>query len=200
MKKLHILLIVTISLTAFANEKPSSNNTTNTLVIQKAQQSNVNFSSNNEQYQLIADGKAVKKSTTNYSSLSSSENNTNSNQWLSSVGPYQVSIGSSDQNTQLTASATSASSNYNQIAYNPRTGNVAIITGQIVITLKSGTTAQSIASSHNINLSANYPHLNTAFFTVTTGQDIFEIIKLLKQDTGVASAEVDVIEHFAQPL
>lgn len=200
MKKLHALLILTISLTAFANEKPSSNNTTNTLVIQKAQQSNVNFSSNNEQYQLIADGKAVKKSTTNYSSLSSSENNTNSSQWLSSVGPYQVSIGSNNQAAQSTAATVSTSTNGYQIAYNPRTGNVAIITGQIIITLEPGTTAQSIASGYNINLSTNYPHLNTAFFTVKTGQDIFDIVLLLKQDIGVASAEIDVIENFAQPM
>ena len=171
--------------------------TVNPIITQKAQESGVGFTSNSEQYQLIADGYAQQQSTVNIGSLSVGQSI--STQWSSQRGPYQVFI-SSDSASQVVQSASASSSSYNQIALNLRTGNVAIITGQIVVTFANNTTAQSIASNHNINLSADYPRLNTAFFTVNTEQDIFSIAKALNEDAGVTSAQVDVIEHFSQPL
>jgi len=35
---------------------------------------------------------------------------------------------------------------------------------------------------------------------VNAEQDIFSIAKALNEDAGVTSAQVDVIEHFSQPL
>jgi hypothetical protein len=171
--------------------------TVNPIITQKAQESGVGFTSNSEQYQLIADGYAQQQNTVNIGSLSVGQSI--STQWSSQRGPYQVFI-SSDSASQVVQSASASSSSYNQIALNLRTGNVAIITGQIVVTFANNTTAQSIASNHNINLSADYPRLNTAFFTVNTEQDIFSIAKALNEDAGVTSAQVDVIEHFSQPL
>jgi len=171
--------------------------TVNPIITQKAQESGVGFTSNSEQYQLIADGYAQQQNTVNIGSLSVGQSI--STQWSSQRGPYQVFI-SSDSASQVVQSASASSSSYNQIALNLRTGNVAIITGQIVVTFANNTTAQSIASNHNINLSADYPRLNTAFFTVNTEQDIFSIAKALNEDAGVTSVQVDVIEHFSQPL
>ena len=190
------ILICLLSFTTHAFwEKTNTNKTAdNSVLVQKAQESGVLFSNNNEQYQLIADGRAVRQTTSNTASLSTNQNNT---LWSGSRGPYQVFINDSTIQTVQTASA--SSNDYNQIAFNPRTGNVAILTGKIIVKLTNGVTAESIASNHNIILSANYPHINTAFFTVNTGQDIFSIAQLIAQDVNVVSAEIDTIEHFRQP-
>jgi hypothetical protein len=190
------LLLVSLS-THATLQLVNSQITVNPIITQKAQESGVGFTSNSEQYQLIADGYAQQQNTVNIGSLSVGQSI--STQWSSQRGPYQVFI-SSDSASQVVQSASASSSSYNQIALNLRTGNVAIITGQIVVTFANNTTAQSIASNHNINLSADYPRLNTAFFTVNTEQDIFSIAKALNEDAGVTSAQVDVIEHFSQPL
>jgi len=190
------LLLVSLS-THATLQLVDSQITVNPIITQKAQESGVGFTSNSEQYQLIADGYAQQQNTVNIGSLSVGQSI--STQWSSQRGPYQVFI-SSDSASQVVQSASASSSSYNQIALNLRTGNVAIITGQIVVTFANNTTAQSIASNHNINLSADYPRLNTAFFTVNTEQDIFSIAKALNEDAGVTSAQVDVIEHFSQPL
>jgi len=190
------LLLVSLS-THATLQLVNSQITVNPIITQKAQESGVGFTSNSEQYQLIADGYAQQQNTVNIGSLSVGQSI--STLWSSQRGPYQVFI-SSDSASQVVQSASASSSGYNQIALNLRTGNVAIITGQIVVTFANNTTAQSIASNHNINLSADYPRLNTAFFTVNTEQDIFSIAKALNEDAGVTSAQVDVIEHFSQPL
>jgi len=190
------LLLVSLS-THATLQLVNSQITVNPIITQKAQESGVGFTSNSEQYQLIADGYAQQQNTVNIGSLLVGQSI--STQWSSQRGPYQVFI-SSDSASQVVQSASASSSGYNQIALNLRTGNVAIITGQIVVTFANNTTAQSIASNHNINLSADYPRLNTAFFTVNTEQDIFSIAKALNEDAGVTSAQVDVIEHFSQPL
>jgi hypothetical protein len=193
MKKLLTLLMLTISFASYANEKGFHDNAISAIVTQKAQESGVSFTSNSEHYQLISDGYAQQQNTGNISSLSVVQST--STQWSSQRGSYQVFISSDSAQ-----SASASNGSYNQIALNPRTGNVAIITGQIVVAFANNTTAQSIASNYNINLSADYPRLNTAFFTVNAGQDIFSIAKVLNEDAGVTSAQVDVIEHFAQPL
>ena len=198
MKTLLYSTLLLVSLSTHATlQLVDSQITVNPIITQKAQESGVGFTSNSEQYQLIADGYAQQQNTVNIGSLSVGQST--STQWSSQRGPYQVFI-SSDSASQVVQSASASSSGYNQIALNLRTGNVAIITGQIVVTFANNTTAQSIASNHNINLSADYPRLNTAFFTVNTEQDIFSIAKALNEDAGVTSAQVDVIEHFSQPL
>ena len=198
MKTLLYSALLLVSLSTHATlQLVNSQITVNPIITQKAQESGVGFTSNSEQYQLIADGYAQQQNTVNIGSLSVGQSI--STQWSSQRGPYQVFI-SSDSASQVVQSASASSSGYNQIALNLRTGNVAIITGQIVVTFANNTTAQSIASNHNINLSADYPRLNTAFFTVNTEQDIFSIAKALNEDAGVTSAQVDVIEHFSQPL
>lgn len=171
--------------------------TVNSIITQKAQESGIDFTSNSEQYQLIADGYAQQQNTVNIGSLS--DGLSTPTQWSSQRGSYQVFI-SSDNTNQVVQSASASSSGYNQIALNPRTGNVAIITGQIVVTFAGSASAQSIASNYNINIHADYPHLNTTFFTVNAGQDIFSIAKALNEDADVTSAQVDVIEHFARPM
>jgi hypothetical protein len=198
MKTLLYSTLLLVSLSTHATlQLVDSQITVNPIVTQKAQESGVGFTSNSEQYQLIADGYAQQQNTVNIGSLS--DGLSIPTQWSSQRGSYQVFI-SSDSASQVIQSASASSSGYNQIALNPRTGNVAIITGQIVVTFANNTTAQSIASSYNINLSRDYPRLNTAFFTVNAEQDIFSIAKALNEDAGVTSAQVDVIEHFAQPM
>jgi len=194
-----ILLSILVFLLTFTThafwEKTSTNKMANdSVLIQKAQESGVLFSNNSEQYQLIAGGRAVRETTSNLASLFSDQSNA---LWSGSRGPYQVFI--NDSTAQIAQTASSTSDDYNQIAFNPRTGKVAILTGKIVVKLTNGATVESIASNHNIILSGNYPHLNIAFFTVNAEQDIFSIAQLVAQDVNVVSAEVDVMENFAQP-
>ena len=197
MKKLIVLLLISLSTVAFANKGVDPSSLTNPIVVQKALDSGVVFTSNQVQYQLILGGRAVNQNTNNMAGLSVSSDR--SNLWSDQKGPFQVFIASEASDASLAAMSSSAGS-YNQIAYNPETGNVAIIVGEIIVKLKPNVSAEAIASIYNINLTNNFQQINTAIYRVNDWQDIFTIAKQLSENSGIEFAEVDVIEHFAQPL
>jgi hypothetical protein len=107
---------------------------------------------------------------------------------------------SSETTAQQSVQALSSGNSYNQIAYNPRTGGVAIITGQIIVTYTASFNADFIGESFSIQLAQDFLHLNTAFYTVNAGQDIFLITNNLIQSGLVSSTEIEVIKNFANPL
>ena len=197
MKKLIVLLLISLSTAAFANKGVDPSSLTNPIVVQKALDSGVVFTSNQVQYQLILGGRAVNQNTNNMAALSASSDR--SNLWSDQKGPFQVFIVGEASNASLATMSSSAGS-YNQIAYNPETGNVAIIVGEIIVKLKPNVSAETIASIYNINLTNNFQQINTAIYRVNDWQDIFTIAKQLSENSGIEFAEVDVIEHFAEPL
>ena len=200
MKKLIVLLLISLSTAAFANKGVDPSSLTSPIVVQKALDSGVVFTSNQVQYQLILGGRAVNQNTNNVASLAALSVSSNNNYlWSDKKGPFQVFIASEASNASIAAMSSSASS-YNQIAYNPETGNVAIIVGEIIVKLRPNVSAEVIAAIYNINLVNNFQQINTAFYRVNDWQDIFTITKQLSENPAIEFAEVDVIEHFAQPL
>lgn len=190
---------ITNTLSAQTNPIVSGSTQTSPIVVQKAQASGVVFVSNADRYQLISGGRAVKKGTS-ILALSASQTGTQSKLlWEAANGAFELSI-SSEATAQQSAQALPSGSNYNQIAYNPRTGGVAIITGQIIVTYTANFNADFIGESFGIQLAQDFAHLKTAFYTVNAGQDIFLITKSINQSGLVSSAEIEVIENFANPL
>ena len=194
MKKIIPILLITFSGCIFANTPILSLNLpqTSPIVIQKALASGVVFSSNQNNYQLILGGRAISKS--NNSVAAQSANSGTSNLWSGENGPFVVSIGSAGQSSNSSLSANGVS--YNQIVYNPRSGQIGIIVGDIIVKLKPYYSAETIANTFNINLIESFENINTAFFNVNPGQDIFTITQALSAHPGVELAEIDVIENF----
>lgn len=98
---------------------------------------------------------------------------------------------------QQTSSVFQASQITPKMAYNTRTGNRALITGQIIVQLKPDTTARDIADTYGLGISSDFTHLNLAFLTVNSGQELLQMVQLINQDTRIKSAEIDILEHKA---
>jgi len=199
MKKIILILLISLSSISFAigqNARNISNiplNAVNPIVAQHAQSSGISFTSNHSQYQLILGGRAILQNDNSVAAqiASSSSNNI----WSDQKGPFNISIGAGG------ASANSSLSNngvsFNQIAYNPQSGNVGIIVGDIIVKLKPNTSAETIASIFGINLVANFQHLNIASYRIQSWQNIFTVEKALSLNPGIEYAQIDVIENFS---
>jgi len=169
----------------------------NPIIAQKAQESGITFLSNNDQYQLISGGR-FEKSGEFASSMTVSQSQEQSEVlWEGTNGQFVLSI--SDVTASQQRAQALSSSSYNQIAYNPRTGGIGVITGQIIVSYTDSFDALFIGDSFGIQLIDDFAHLNTAFYIVNARQDIFIITDRLNQSGLVSSAEVEVIENFALP-
>jgi len=200
MKLLLLVTLSCLSLTACAGSEiiRSSGIQENPIVAQKANASGVSFVSNSDQYQLISGGQAVKKVS---SSLSATQTGYSSEVlWKGTNGTFELSITDKTLAQQRAQASSISSSNYNQIAYNPRTGGIGVITGQIIVSYTGNFDAESIGLSYSMQLVQDFAHLKTAFYTVNNGQDIFLITNSLNQSGLVSNAEVEVIENFAVPM
>jgi hypothetical protein len=197
MKKIIAFLLISIC-TASCAENSLTNSSVNSIVIQKALNSGIVFTSNQVQYQLILGGRATSNNVNSTSALSSSSTVNNSNVWSGQKGPYQLSI--AGPLASGTNSMSASSEGYNLIAFNSESGNIGIIVGEIIVKLKSGVTAESIASSYGINLTNNFESIRTAVYRVYSWQNIFTIAQQLSLDQGIEFAELDVIEHIPQPM
>jgi len=199
-----ILLAVALSLTSLSS--CASTEITrdrgvevNPIIAQKAQESGISFMSNTDQYQLILGGRAIKKGAS-VSRLSASQGGVqNEVLWEGANGAFILTISNSNTDQQ-SAQSLSNSSNYNQIAYNPRTGGIGVITGQIIVSYTDGFDSEFLEASYGIQLVQDFAHLKTAFYTVNAGQDIFLITDYLNKGGLVTKAEVEVMENFAVPL
>jgi hypothetical protein len=93
-----------------------------------------------------------------------------------------------------------ANSNFNQIAYNPRSGQIGVIIGDIIVKLRPYYRAETIANIFNINLITSFENINTAIFRIKPGQNIFTIAEQLSGYVGVEFAEIDIIDNLNQLL
>ena len=201
MKK--IILISLISFSGFShgidktNEYPSFS--VSPIVAQQALASGVTFSNSQQEYQLILGGRAVNQNNinSNASSLSSASNS--NSLWTGEQGNFQLSIVGNDTSTN-SASASMANSNFNQIAYNPRSGKIGVIIGDIVVKLRPYYSAETIASTFNIDLITSFDDIRTAIFRINPGQNIFTIAEQLSGYVGVEFAEIDIIDNSNQLL
>ena len=195
MRKILVLSLILPSLMSYAdgvNLEPSFS--PSAVVVQKALDSGVAFTSNQVNYQLILGGRAIAKS--DNSSSARSAHSLASNLWSDEHGPYLISIGADGRSSNSSLSTSGV--NFRQIAYNPETGNVAVMSGNIVVKISPNYSAESIAATYNINLTDNFEDISFAWYQVTTGQNIFTIAQNLRGHPGVVTADIEVREDYRQ--
>jgi len=195
MKKILTLLLILPSLISYAdgvNLNPVSS--MSSVVVQKALASGVTFTTNQVQYQLILGGRAFTKS--DNSVAAQSAQSSTSNLWSDEHGPYLVSIDAGGHSANSSLSTNGA--NFKQIAYNPDSGKVAVIVGDIVVKIRPNYSAEAIAATYGINLVENFKDISYAWYRVSTSQDIFAIAQNLSGHAGVESAEIETIEDYRQ--
>ena len=171
----------------------------NPVIAQKAQDSGIVFLSNADQYQLIAGGRATKSEGLASVMTASKSQEQSELLWQGTNGTFVLSISDHTVSQQRAQALASSSSSYNQIAYNPRTGGIGVITGQIIVSYTDGFDSEFLEASYGIQLLQDFAHLKTAFYTVNVGQDIFLITDYLNKGGLVIKAEVEVMENFAVP-
>ncbi len=82
------------------------------------------------------------------------------------------------------------------VVLNPRTGQLAIVTGTILAKLNDMDDADYIASEYNLTVLRTYAHLSTAFYSTASGQDILQVEASLKTDTRISEVSIEVLETF----
>jgi|TARA_B110000259_G_scaffold76441_1_gene89661 hypothetical protein len=202
MKNITLILLISLSGLSHGTDKlnvfPSLS--VSPIVVQQALASGVTFLNSQEEYQLILGGRAFNKNNNINSNTSSLSGNANSNNlWTGEQGSFLLSIVGNDTSTN-SASASMANSNFNQIAYNPRSGQIGVIIGDIVVKLRPYYRAETIANIFNINLITSFENINTAIFRIKPGQNIFTIAEQLSGYVGVEFAEIDIIDNLNQLL
>ena len=202
MKNITLILLISLSGLSHGTDKlnvfPSLS--VSPIVVQQALASGVTFLNSQEEYQLILGGRAFNKNNNINSNTSSLSGNANSNNlWTGEQGSFLLSIVGNDTSTN-SASASMANSNFNQIAYNPRSGQIGVIIGDIIVKLRPYYRAETIANIFNINLITSFENINTAIFRINPGQNIFTIAEQLSGYVGVEFAEIDIIDNSNQLL
>jgi len=202
MKNITLILLISLSGLSHGTDKlnvfPSLS--VSPIVVQQALASGVTFLNSQEEYQLILGGRAFNKNNNINSNTSSLSGNANSNNlWTGEQGSFLLSIVGNDTTTN-SASASMANSNFNQIAYNPRSGQIGVIIGDIIVKLRPYYRAETIANIFNINLITSFENINTAIFRIKPGQNIFTIAEQLSGYVGVEFAEIDIIDNLNQLL
>ena len=202
MKNITLILLISLSGLSHGTDKlnvfPSLS--VSPIVVQQALASGVTFLNSQEEYQLILGGRAFNKNNNINSNTSSLSGNANSNNlWTGEQGSFLLSIVGNDTSTN-SASASMANSNFNQIAYNPRSGQIGVIIGDIVVKLRPYYRAETIANIFNINLITSFENINTAIFRIKPGQNIFTVAEQLSGYVGVEFAEIDIIDNLNQLL
>ena len=200
MKKIITILLISLSSISLAIGQNARNNISDLalnavspIVIQKAQASGVAFTSNQNQYQLILGGRAIARNDNTLAAQSATS--TSNNLWLDTKGPFSLSIGVGGDSANSTLSNNGVS--FNQIAYNPQSGNIGIIVGEIIVKLKPNISAETIANIFGINLVANFQHINIASYRIQSWQNIFTVEKALSLNPGIEYAQIDIIENFS---
>jgi len=201
MKLLTAMYLTFISLSASASASANAGISdtlsvnVNSIVALQAQKSVIVFKSNSDQYQLIP-GDHAKLSVSVFKAQTKNPQGLGAALWADAKNKFSLPI--ANHETTLQSAVTFSNINhYDQIAYNERTGAIAVITGQILCSYASNYDAKFISEHFDIKLISDFPHLKTAFYRVHPWQDLFSITKSLNQSGLVASAEVEVIENFA---
>lgn len=76
---------------------------------------------------------------------------------------------------------------------NQRTGKIATITGNLVVTL-TNIDAETIASRYGLTIVNNFAHIHTVFFSAN-GQNVFDLKSNMSKDSDIDAVEIDLIEN-----
>ena len=189
-----LLVIVNISLNGKAMEHKENENKSQVSTLLASHAIGENFRAGHETYKIIPAGQVKLISSTN--EKSSRATSMGATVWSAQLGGFDLSI----QDTGAVRSASSGlpTSKY-LLAYNPRTNKPAIVTGQIIVRLNNGAKSADIAKEFGLTLVADYPHINAAFYELEWPDELMTKDGLLKSDSRVVDAYLEVIENLASP-
>ncbi len=115
-------------------------------------------------------------------------------EWRRQLGRYQLSLGGEPRKEQRNL----PSSPY-QMAYNPRTGKPAVVTGKIVTWLQPGTSAATVAQRCGLQVAADFPHLGVAYLELSGSTSLPDAIARVAADPAVKRSYPEIIENVRKP-
>ena len=195
MKQIILLLVlVNISLNGMAMEYKANENKSEVSTLLASHAIGEDVRAEHETYKIIPTGQVKLISNTN--ARSSRATSMGATVWSAQLGGFDLSI----QDTGAVRSASSGlpTSKY-LLAYNPRTKKPAIVTGQIIVRLINGSKSADIAKEFGLTLVADYPHINAAFYEIDWPDELMMKVGLLKSDSRVVDAYIEVIENLSSP-
>ena len=101
------------------------------------------------------------------------------------------------QDSKMTCQTVLANTLY-PVVLNSRTGNLGIVTGNVIVKLKDIEQADEIAAEFNLNLKKAYSHLSTAFYLPSSDQDMLQLTEELGNDSRVKRATIEVLEYIQE--
>ncbi len=84
-------------------------------------------------------------------------------------------------------------------AVNGRTGQLAVLSGEIEVGLRKGADPEAVARAHGLTVVFSAPRLSMTFLRVPPGADLAGAAAALSRDPNVESVEVEALEHLASP-
>ena len=85
------------------------------------------------------------------------------------------------------------------VVLNPRTGNLGVVLGTLIVKLADMSQADALAAAHGLTLSSRFDHLGLAFYTAAPGRDLAAATAALRADMRVTSADPEILEHVRVP-
>ena len=95
---------------------------------------------------------------------------------------------------QIVISGCPKPNNAKEIAVNERTGNIAVLTGQLIIKLKTfnNQTLTALENEYNLTINNKFPHLDLVFATTNK---VVTASKEVAEHDNVSSVKIDLIKY-----
>jgi hypothetical protein len=155
------------------------------------------FTSQDQQYQLLPTARAAQRQPDETSAQQTVQRHgASAADFIETKGEFVVFRAAAQAGARLAASH---GSTLYPTALNARTGGIGILPGTLIVLPKNMNTVQAIANDHGLELVRAYAHLKTAFYRVKPGQDLLAAATALAADARVELAEPEVIEIMRVP-
>ncbi|MBU2511455.1 hypothetical protein KJ966_08950 [bacterium] len=156
------------------------------------------FSSQKETYVFLPELYSVsgeKRSDSGENTVLNSVHQSRSASFIKNKGNFSIYKSTVTRQSSLSTQTIDSARLY-PVVLNPRTGQLAIVTGTIPIKLNNMEDADYIASEYGLTIIRKYAHLNTTFYSTTPGQDMIQVQDSLKSDARVSEVSIEVLETF----
>ena len=155
------------------------------------------ISSNNQTYQFLPEVRAVLRKSDSESEQQALQGvDVTATQHLETKGSYVVYRGTQSATAQI---ANMQGSGTFPAVMNENTKVIGILPGTIEVKPRNMAEVAAIAATFGLSVVRAFPHLNVVYYQAKPGQDILAIAASLAADSRVLSAELEVIEHLAEP-
>ncbi len=156
------------------------------------------FTSNNQSYQYLPEVRGVRLKSGEPPQQALRRVGVAATQYLATAtkGPYALYRGARHTTAQLGKNQGDGTF---PAAINKRDKTIGILPGTIEVKPRSMDAVAAIAATHGLRVLREFAHLKVVYYQANPGQDILAIAAALAADSRVLSAEIEVIEHFAEP-